>query len=101
MEYKSIEEVVESLSGQGYGALKARATEAVNNHLRPIREKINYYLNNKDEIRALMQKGADKARVVAQETITRCKKAMGLLQQIKYLTKQTSKNKAFCLTKKS
>ncbi len=79
MEDKSIEEVVESLTGQGYGALKARATEAVNNHLRPIREKINYYLTNKEELHALMQKSADKARVIAQETIARCKKAMGLL----------------------
>ena len=71
--------MVESLQGQNYGALKARATEAVNNHLRPIREKINYYMNNKDELHMLMQKGADKARVVAKETIDRCKKAMGLL----------------------
>ena len=76
---KSIEEVVESLQGQGYGALKARATEAVNNHLRPIREKINYYLTNKEELHALMQKSANRARVVAKETIARCKKAMGLL----------------------
>ena len=79
MENKNIEEVVESLSGQNYGALKARATEAVNNHLRPIREKINYYLTNKDELFAMMQKGADKARIVAKETLARCKKAMGLL----------------------
>ena len=79
MEDKSIEEVVESLQGQGYGALKACTTEAVNNHLRPIRERINYYMNNKDELCALMQKSADKARVIAKETIVRCKKAMGLL----------------------
>ena len=79
MEDKSIDEVVASLQGQNYGALKNRTTEAVNNHLRPIREKYNYYMTNKDELYALMQKGADKARVVASETLKRCKQAMGVL----------------------
>ena len=79
MENKSVEDVVSSLQGQNYGALKNRTTEAVNNHLRPIREKFNYYMNNKDELFGLMQKGADKARLVAQETLKRCKDAMGLL----------------------
>lgn len=79
MEGKAIEEVVESLKGQNYGALKARTTEAVNNHLRPIREKFNYYMENKDELFAQMQKGAEKARKVASETLKRCKAAMGLL----------------------
>lgn len=79
MEGKTVDEVVESLKGQNYGALKARATEAVNNHLRPIREKFNYYMENRDELFALMQKGAEKARKVASETLKRCKIAMGLL----------------------
>lgn len=79
MENKSVAEVVESLKGQNYGALKARTTQAINDNLRPIREKFNYYMQNKDELHNLMQKGADKARKVASETLTRCKKAMGLL----------------------
>ena len=79
MEDKSIEEVVESLKGQNYGALKNRTTEAVNNHLRPIREKYKHYMENKDELYALMQKSAEKARVVAKETLKRCKDAMGIL----------------------
>lgn len=79
MEDKTIDEVVESLKGQNYGALKNRTTEAVNNHLRPIREKYKYYMENKEELRALMQKSAEKARVVAKETLQRCKEAMGIL----------------------
>jgi len=79
MEDKTIEEVTESLKGQNYGALKARTTDAVNNHLRPIREKYNYYMQNKEELFTLMQKGADKARIVAKETLARCKKSMGIL----------------------
>ena len=79
MENKTIEEVVESLSGQNYGALKLRASEAVNNGLRDVREKYKYYMENKDELYAMMQKGADKARIVASETLKRCKDAMGLL----------------------
>lgn len=79
MEDKTIDEVVESLKGQNYGTLKNRTTEAVNNHLRPIREKYNYYMKNKEELEKLMQKGADKARAVATETLKRCKQAMGIL----------------------
>ncbi|MBQ8430467.1 MAG: tryptophan--tRNA ligase [Clostridia bacterium] len=79
MENKSIEEVVDSLKGQNYGALKSRTTEAINNGLRDVREKYKHYMENKDELRTLMQKGADKARIVAEETLKRCKQAMGLL----------------------
>ena len=36
-------------------------------------------MENKEELRALMQKSAEKARVVAKETLQRCKEAMGIL----------------------
>lgn len=79
MENKTVEEVVESLKGQNYGALKARATQAINDKLRPIREKYNSLINDKENLFKLMQKGADKAKLVASETLKRCKEKMGLL----------------------
>ena len=79
MENIDIQKVVESLRGQNYGALKTRATNAINNHLTPIREKYKYYMENKDELYKLMQKGAEKAKKVASQTLKRCKDAMGLL----------------------
>lgn len=78
-ENKDIDDIVAELSGQGYGALKKRATEAVINTIRPIREKYEYYLANEEELLNIMRYGADKARVVALETINRAKTNMGLI----------------------
>ncbi len=74
-----IEEVVKSLNGQGYGALKKRATEAVISVVKPIREKFEYYMNNKDELLNIALLGAKKAQKVAIETINKAKSAMGLI----------------------
>jgi len=78
-EEKEIQEIVEELKGQGYGALKNRASQAVIKVLTPIREKYNYYLTHRDELLEIMKKGAKKAEVVAKETILRAKSNMGLL----------------------
>lgn len=79
MENKTIEEVVESLKGQNYGALKSRATSAINDNLREVRAKYNELIANKDNLLKIMKQSAERAKAVAGETIERCKKAMGLL----------------------
>lgn len=78
-ENKNIDTVVEELKGQNYGALKQRAINAAINVIAPIREKFNYYMSNKDELLHLAEIGAEKAKVVAKETLARAKKAMGIL----------------------
>ena len=78
-EEKTIDEVVNELKGQGYGALKNRTAEAIIGVIGPIREKYNYYLSHKEELLSIMQMGANKAGVVAKETIERAKTNMGLL----------------------
>ena len=78
-EDKSIESVAQELSGQGYGALKSRATEAVIKTIHPIREKYLYYMENLDELLKIANMGAVKAQKVAAETIERAKTAMGIL----------------------
>lgn len=78
-EEKSIEEIVDELSGQGYGALKNRTADAIIKTITPIREKYNYYLNHRNELLEIMQRGAKKAEVIAKETLERAKTNMGLL----------------------
>ena len=78
-ENKPIEEIVKELQGLGYGALKKRTTEAVINTIAPVREKFNYYMNNLDKLMEIATKGANKAKVVAKETLLRVKNAMGIL----------------------
>lgn len=78
-ESKSVEQVVSELRGKGYGVLKSRATEAVINIVRPIREKYNYYMEHIDELLSIAANGAKKAQIVARETLNRAKANMGLL----------------------
>ncbi|MEW6527871.1 MAG: tryptophan--tRNA ligase, partial [Spirochaetota bacterium] len=44
----------------------------------PFREKRKQLQNNKGEIAAILKKGAEKTRPIAQETLLRVKKAVGL-----------------------
>lgn len=78
-EGKSIDDVVKSLEGSNYGALKKRATEAIISVVAPIREKYEFYLNNPDELMKIAKIGADKAQSVAKETVLRAKQNMGLI----------------------
>ena len=78
-EGKTIDEVVKSLEGANYGALKKRATEAIISVVAPIREKYEFYLNNPDKLMQIAKMGAEKAQKVAKETLLRAKQNMGLI----------------------
>lgn len=73
-----VEKVVAELNGQGYGALKKRATEAVIKTVAPIREKYINLISNKEELLKLARIGAERASQVAKQTLLRAKTAMGL-----------------------
>lgn len=77
-ENKAVEDIVKELDGCGYGMLKKRATEAVITLIKPIREKYEYYINNKEELINIMKKGAAKAEIVAKQTLETAKSKMGL-----------------------
>ncbi len=75
----SIDSVVSELKGQGYGALKNRATDAVIKVIAPIREKYLHLMENTDELMKLANLGAKRAEKVASKTLARAKSAMGVL----------------------
>lgn len=78
-ENKEISQIEQELAGCGYGALKSRTASAVISVIAPIREKFNYYMNNLDKLIEIAKIGANKASVVAKETLLRAKDKMGLL----------------------
>lgn len=65
-------------SGISWADAKNILFEKVNEMLSPIREKYNYYMNNPEIVREILQKGAKKAHIVAEETITRVRNAIGV-----------------------
>ncbi|MGB3750705.1 MAG: tryptophan--tRNA ligase [Arcobacteraceae bacterium] len=64
--------------GEGYGHFKLTLLDKINEYFEPYSVKREYYLNNPDEVKAILQKGAQKARVVAQKKLKIIRDAVGL-----------------------
>lgn len=73
-----IEQILEEAKTLDTGLYKLRVAEAVVEHLRPIKSKIDEHLARKNELTYMLDQGAEKARQVAQETLEDVKKKMGL-----------------------
>lgn len=65
-------------NGISWADAKKELFEIMNNFLSPMREKYNYYMDHYEEVEKILQDGSNKARVIAKETISRARKAMGL-----------------------
>lgn len=78
---KSIEELVAMYEGKGYGVFKEDVAEVVAEALRPIREKYNDLLNNKDYLENVYAMGADKAERHARKTLRKVYKKVGLIER--------------------
>lgn len=61
----------------GYGHAKQALFELILERFAKEREKFNYLMENTDEIEAELQKGAEKARVIAQSVLQRVRKKVG------------------------
>lgn len=65
-------------SGISWGEAKNILFEKINEMLKPMREKYEYYMSNKDLVDGILQSGAKRAKIVAQETIKRVRAAIGV-----------------------
>lgn len=63
--------------GYGYGHAKTALYELLLEKFGKQRETYNYYMNNRSELDAKLQVGADKARVIAQSTLKRVRGSLG------------------------
>jgi tryptophanyl-tRNA synthetase len=64
---KTVDESVEHFSGKGYGAFKTELAEATVEFLRPFQERVNQY--DDASLDKILKKGAEKARLIAAETL--------------------------------
>lgn len=76
---KSIESLVESYKGKMYGHLKVETAHIVNDELSPIRDEANRLLDDEKHLLQLLSKGADKARIVAKNTLNRLHDRIGFI----------------------
>ena len=75
---RSIAELESLFAGKGYGDLKKDTAEAVVTTLSPIQNRVKDILETKELDEALTV-GAERARIIASQTLTRVRKVMGLL----------------------
>lgn len=76
---KTIEETEREFEGKGYGDFKLAVGEAVADHLKPIQEKYEYYMKNKDFLEKVYTESAQNAGRVAHRTISKVYKKVGFI----------------------
>jgi len=65
--------------GEGYGHFKQTLLAKIDEYFKPYEEKREYYLNNKKEVRDILEFGASKARKIASEKIREIREIIGLI----------------------
>ncbi len=76
---KSVEDCVAELQGLGYGALKERTAEATIAALEPIQKEHHRLLQDKSYLDEVLKTGAEKAERIAQKTLAKVYRKVGLL----------------------
>jgi len=74
---ESIEDLEAKYEGKGYGEFKQDVANAVIDALKPIQDRYEELIDS-DQLDEILDKGAEKASQVANKTIAKAKKAMGL-----------------------
>ncbi|MDO5708201.1 MAG: tryptophan--tRNA ligase [Andreesenia angusta] len=77
----SIEEIEKKYEGKGYGEFKEDIGQLVADSLAPIREKVEYYLDNKDELERIYREGAQKAEKASRRVLSKVYRKVGFIQR--------------------
>jgi tryptophanyl-tRNA synthetase len=65
--------------GMGWGEAKQALYECMEREIAPYRERYEEYIHNTHQIDAILARGAEKARTIAARTITRLRRAIGIV----------------------
>lgn len=76
----NVDAVLAQFGGQGFGAFKPALGDLLVDKLAPIADRFNAMRNDTDAIDALLRKGSEKARDLAQPTLDNAYAALGLLR---------------------
>jgi tryptophanyl-tRNA synthetase len=72
------EEVEAQFDGAGYGAFKQAVADGVVSYLAPVRERYGELRADERELESVLERGADKARAIASNTLADVRKVMGV-----------------------
>ena len=76
---KSLEKITEECAGKGYGDFKTAVGEAVVEELRPVRERFDELMKNRDFLTETWRKGAENAEKLANRTLSKVMKKIGFI----------------------
>jgi tryptophanyl-tRNA synthetase len=76
----SIDKLVESYAGRGYGDLKADTADAVVEFVKPVKARVDELVSDTTELEAILATGAERAREVSAKTIRGVYERLGFLQ---------------------
>ncbi|MGI6076387.1 MAG: tryptophan--tRNA ligase [Pyramidobacter sp.] len=75
----SYEQIESDFAGKGYGNFKSAVGEAVVEELRPVRESFKTLMADKAELERIYRSGAERASRIAERTLEKVKRKIGLL----------------------
>lgn len=75
----TVEQIEKDFEGKGYGDFKTAVGEAVVEHLRPIQERFNIYINDKAYLKDCYEKSAEFAQRISQRTLDKAMKKIGFV----------------------
>ena len=81
---QSTDEIVKSYEGKGYGDLKKDTAEVISEGLRPVREKYDYLMKNKDYLEDIYSAGAKKAAQKAMKTLDKVYRKVGFVAKPRF-----------------
>lgn len=76
---KNMDEITAEFAGRGYGDFKAVVGQTVADELKPVREKFHQLMQDRAYLDEEMKKGVQRATFIANKTLTKVKKRVGLL----------------------
>ncbi len=76
---KSLEKITDEFAGKGYGDFKTAVGEAVVEELRPVRERFDELMKNRDFLTETWRKGAENAEKLANRTLSKVMKKIGFI----------------------
>lgn len=77
---ESLLSLEERFAGAGYGVLKSEVADVVVNALAPIRDRANELMSDTTELDRLLSSGAEKARIVAEATLSDVYERVGFIR---------------------
>lgn len=80
IEGMSMEEIEEKYKGQGYAQFKLDVAEAIVRELEPVQKRVKELLEDKKSLEEIYKAGAQKANYVANKTLKKIQKKVGLVQ---------------------